>query len=131
MQRDEAQDDCLAQADVVVFHTREKEHEYVSTDFSAMEKQYGFVMRDHPPRDLDWNKFPDLGELVAGRISGREGAEQRTLFLNSTGVGAQFTGSRILSTAEPENQAWGMKCRQSGSSRVFSHEVRYEKRSNR
>jgi ornithine cyclodeaminase/alanine dehydrogenase-like protein (mu-crystallin family) len=91
MQRDEAQDDCFAQADVVVFHTREKEHEYVSTDFSAMEKQYGFVMRDHPPRDLDWNKFPDLGELVAGRINGREGAEQRTLFLNSTGVGAQFT----------------------------------------
>jgi len=91
MQRDEAQDDCFAQADVVVFHTREKEHEYVSTDFSAMEKQYGFIMRDHPPRDLDWNKYPDLGELVAGKIKGREGAKQRTLFLNSTGVGAQFT----------------------------------------
>ena len=91
MQRDEAHDDCFAQADVVVFHTREKELEYVSTDFSAMEKQYGFVVRDHPPRDLDWNKFPDLGELVAGKINGRESPEQRTLFLNSTGVGAQFT----------------------------------------
>lgn len=91
IQRDEAKDDCFEQADVVVFHTREKEHEYVSTDFSEMEKRYGFVMRDHPPRDLDWNKFPDLGELVAGKINGREDTDQRTLFLNSTGVGAQFT----------------------------------------
>lgn len=91
MQRDEAQDDCFALADIVVFHTRAKEHEYVSTDFSSMEKRYGFVMRDHSPRDLDWSKFLDLGELVAEKIKGREGSEQRTLFLNSTGVGAQFT----------------------------------------
>lgn len=91
MQRDEPQDDCFTQADVVVFHTRMKEHEYVSTDFSVMEKRYGFVMRDHPPRELDWNDFPDLGELVTGKIKGRQSADQRTLFLNSTGVGAQFT----------------------------------------
>lgn len=91
MQRDEAMDDCFEAADVVVFHTRMKEHEYVSTDFAAMEKRFGFVMRDHPPRSLDWNDFPDLGDLVAGRIRGRQNAQQRTFFLNSTGVGAQFT----------------------------------------
>jgi ornithine cyclodeaminase/alanine dehydrogenase-like protein (mu-crystallin family) len=28
---------------------------------------------------------------VAGRIRGRQNAQQRTFFLNSTGVGAQFT----------------------------------------
>ena len=91
MQRDEAKDDCFTQSDVVVFHTRMKEHEYVSTDFAAMEKRFNFVMRDHPPRELDWNDFPDLGELVAGKIKGRQNAQQRTFFLNSTGVGAQFT----------------------------------------
>ena len=48
-------------------------------------------MRDHPPRDLDWNAFPDLGDLVGGRIEGRNSDAQTTLFLNSTGVGAQFT----------------------------------------
>jgi ornithine cyclodeaminase/alanine dehydrogenase-like protein (mu-crystallin family) len=91
MQRDEPNDDCFREADVVVFHTRMKEHEYVSTDFAAMEKRYNFVMRDHPPRSIDWNDYPDLGELVAGKIEGRTRPDQRTFFLNSTGVGAQFT----------------------------------------
>jgi ornithine cyclodeaminase/alanine dehydrogenase-like protein (mu-crystallin family) len=91
MQRDEAQDACFKEADVVVFHTRMKEHEYVSTDFDAMERRFNFVMRDHPPRDLDWDDFPDLGELVVGKTKGRERPEQKTFFLNSTGVGAQFT----------------------------------------
>jgi alanine dehydrogenase len=91
MQRDEAMDDCFTAADVVVFHTRAREHEYVSADFRAMEREHDFVMRDHPPRDLDWNAFPDLGDLVAGTIPGRTSAEQTTFFLNSTGVGAAFT----------------------------------------
>ncbi|CAN7657759.1 ornithine cyclodeaminase family protein [Phyllobacterium sp. LjRoot231] len=91
MQRDEPNSDCFKEADVVVFHTRMKEHEYVSTDFAETEKRFNFVMRDHPPRDLDWNDFPDLGELVAGKIKGRQNPQERTFFLNSTGVGAQFT----------------------------------------
>lgn len=91
MQRDEPMDDCFQAADVVVFHTRMKEHEYVSTDFRQMEKDYDFTMRDHPPRALDWSAFPDLGELVAGRTNRRRSGSDRTLFLNSTGVGAQFT----------------------------------------
>ena len=91
MQRDEPDEDCFKVADVVVFHTRMKEHEYVSSDFAPMEKRYGFTMRDHPPRDLDWNDYPDLGELVTGKIEGRRRPDQRTFFLNSTGVGAQFT----------------------------------------
>ena len=91
LQRDEAKDDCFKEADIVVFHTRMKGDEHVSTDFAEMEKRFGFEMQDHPPRDLDWNEFPDLGELVAGKIKGRQDAKQRTFFLNSTGVGAQFT----------------------------------------
>ena len=91
MQRDEPKDECFSRADLVVFHTRMKEHEYVSTDFAAMEKKFGFVMRDHPPREIDWNDYPDLGELVAGGTAGRTRDDQITFFLNSTGVGAQFT----------------------------------------
>jgi alanine dehydrogenase len=91
MQRDEPEEDCFSEADVVVFHTRMREHEYVSSDFAAMEKRFGFVIRDHPPREIDWNDFPDLGELVTGKVKGRQSPQQRTFFLNSTGVGAQFT----------------------------------------
>jgi alanine dehydrogenase len=91
MQRDEAQDDCFAEADVVVFHTRAQEVEHVSTDFAEMEQRFGFTMHDHPPRALNWSDFPDLGDLVAGNVPGRGGDAQRTLFLNSTGIGAVYT----------------------------------------
>jgi ornithine cyclodeaminase/alanine dehydrogenase-like protein (mu-crystallin family) len=91
MQRDEAKDDCFTAADVVVFHTRLKEHEVASKDFAAMEQKHKFVIRDHPERTLNWDDFPDLGELVAGNIPGRTRPDQRTFFLNSTGIGCQFT----------------------------------------
>ena len=55
----------------------------------------------HPPSDLDWNAFPDLGDLVSGRVAGRSHREQRTFFLNSTGCGAQYAavGQLILREA--------------------------------
>lgn len=91
IQRDEAMDDCFHDLDVVVFHTRMKEVEQVSSELSVTEERYGFTMHDHPQRELDWSRYPDLGELVTGRTAGRTDPEQRTFFLNSTGVGAQFT----------------------------------------
>jgi ornithine cyclodeaminase/alanine dehydrogenase-like protein (mu-crystallin family) len=91
LQRDEAMDDCFRDLDVVVFHTRMKEVEHVSADLAVTEERYGFVMHDHPERDVDWSQYPDLGELVTGRTEGRSRQDQRTFFLNSTGVGAQFT----------------------------------------
>lgn len=91
IQRDEAEDDCFREADVVVFHTRMKEVEHVSSDLAVTEEEYGFVMHDHPARDVNWSDYPDLGELVTGRAVGRTDPGQRTFFLNSTGVGAQFT----------------------------------------
>jgi ornithine cyclodeaminase/alanine dehydrogenase-like protein (mu-crystallin family) len=91
LQRDEAMDDCFTELDIVVFHTHAKELEYASTDFAEMERRHEFKMRDHPERDLDWRAFPDLGQLVTGRTAGRANEEQRTFFLNSTGVGAQYT----------------------------------------
>jgi len=91
MQRDEPTDECIAAADIAVFHTKMKELEYVSSDFAPIESRYDFKMRDHPHRELNWNDFPDLGELVTGKTRTRERDDQVTLFLNSTGVGAQFT----------------------------------------
>jgi ornithine cyclodeaminase/alanine dehydrogenase-like protein (mu-crystallin family) len=91
MQRDEPTDECFSKADISVFHTRMKEHEYVSTDFAEMERRHDFIMRDHPESQIDWNAFPDLGELVSGRAARRTRDDEITLFLNSTGVGTQFT----------------------------------------
>ena len=91
MQRDEPMNDCFTRANICIFHTRMKEHEYVSTDSAEMEKRHAFTMHDHPPGTIDWNDFADLGELVTGRAKSRQSDQDITLFLNSTGVGAQFT----------------------------------------
>lgn len=107
MQRDEPMQDCFAKADISVFHTRMKEHEYVSTDFAEMERRHGFVMRDHPPASIDWNAFPDLGELVAGKTRRRTRDDEITLFLNSTGVGAQFTAVANLIYEEARKAGLG------------------------
>jgi alanine dehydrogenase len=90
LQRDEAKEECFRDLDLVVFHTRAKELEYASTDFAEMEARHNFTMHDHPPGELDWNEFPDLGELVTGRMKRRTSPAQRTFFLNSTGCGAQY-----------------------------------------
>ena len=91
MQRDEPIPSCFQRADISIFHTRMKEHEYVSSDFAEMERRHDFIMRDHPESEINWNDFPDLGELVSGRARRRISDDEITLFLNSTGVGAQFT----------------------------------------
>ncbi len=91
LQRDEAMESCFRELDIVVFHTRAKEIEHASTDFAEMEKKHDFEMHDHPPSDIDWNDFPDLGELVNGNVAKRSNAAQRTFFLNSTGCGAQYS----------------------------------------
>jgi alanine dehydrogenase len=107
LQRDEAMPDCFRELDCVIFHTRGKEVEHVSTDFAALERRFGFTMRDHPPSDLDWNAFPDLGDLVSGRVAGRSHREQRTFFLNSTGCGAQYAAVDQLILREARQRGLG------------------------
>jgi ornithine cyclodeaminase/alanine dehydrogenase-like protein (mu-crystallin family) len=96
MQRDEPLPACFSRADVSVFHTRMKEQEFVSSDFSEMERRHDFIMRDHPESSVNWDDYPDLGELVSGQTRGRTRDDEITLFLNSTGVGAQFTALAYL-----------------------------------
>ncbi len=107
LQRDEAMPDCFRELDIVVFHTHAKEVEHVSTDFAAMEQRFGFTMHDHPPSDLDWNAFPDLGDLVCGRTLGRTSPQQRTFFLNSTGCGAQYAAVGQLILREARQRGLG------------------------
>lgn len=109
LQRDEAQESCYRDLDIVIFHTRAKELEYASTDFAEMEKKHNFEMHDHPPSDIDWNDFPDLGELVNGNVKGRANPQQRTFFLNSTGCGAQYSAVGELIYAAAKAKGLGTK----------------------
>lgn len=49
----------------------------------------------------DWAGLPELADLVAGKISGRENQEQVTFFSNNIGSGLQFAavGAKVLEMA--------------------------------
>ena len=57
----------------------------------------GFITRD----ETDWSQYPDLGDLVSGRISGRSSDSQITFFMNNAGLGFQFAacGARAYELA--------------------------------
>lgn len=46
----------------------------------------GFIARE----DRDWSQFPDLGELVSGRVESRKDESEMTFFMNNAGLGFQF-----------------------------------------
>ena len=49
--------------------------------------------KERSPRPLArpfWAEAPELKELIAGRISGRESAGEITCFVNNIGMGIQF-----------------------------------------
>jgi len=61
----------------------------------------------HPGYErFDWSTYPELGELVAGKLEGRRGAEDITCFNNTIGLGVQFAavGASILERAEKEDR---------------------------
>ena len=51
--------------------------------------------------EFDWDKYVELGDLLNGRATGRENAEEITHHLNNNGCGMQFAaaGARILANA--------------------------------
>ena len=52
--------------------------------------------------EADWNKKPELGEIMAGKAAGRENEAEVTCMLNYVGLGLQFAaaGARIYELAK-------------------------------
>ncbi|MCY4489281.1 MAG: ornithine cyclodeaminase family protein [Deltaproteobacteria bacterium] len=51
--------------------------------------------------EADWSRKPELGEVMAGKVAGREGEAEVTCMLNYVGLGLQFAaaGARIYELA--------------------------------
>ena len=48
----------------------------------------------YPPggmNSIEWDKLPDLAELIVGKVRGRQSDNETTCFNNSVGFGVQFT----------------------------------------
>jgi ornithine cyclodeaminase/alanine dehydrogenase-like protein (mu-crystallin family) len=82
-------DDVIRRADVVVRHLASELAAYQvapGADTLDLQKDRGWGARG-PDRVAG---FPELTDLIAGRVQGRAGPEQITLFLNNGGIGLQF-----------------------------------------
>lgn len=65
-------------------------------------------------RELGWwteparsGRYPDLGELLAERVPGRERAEEITCFANNVGIGLQFAAAGALVLRKAREQGVG------------------------
>ncbi|HXV84516.1 MAG TPA: ornithine cyclodeaminase family protein [Candidatus Binatia bacterium] len=76
---------ALAKSDVVAIHT-----------------QFGGIQHYQPPgtvgdmpgvrreKQRDWSRYPEICDLIAGKVPGRTNDRQITFFLNNVGTGVQF-----------------------------------------
>jgi ornithine cyclodeaminase/alanine dehydrogenase-like protein (mu-crystallin family) len=71
-------------------------------DVIAIHTNFGGIQHYQPPgidddmpgvrreKPRDWSKYPEICEMVAGKIPGRTNDKQVTFFLNNVGTGVQF-----------------------------------------
>lgn len=111
LQRDELTPEVVRAVDRLVVHTQLWEVNATST---ALPTVAGRPLRDHPKSaPVAWDRYPTLGELVAGRTPGRQRPDELTAFANNIGLGAQFAAVAGL--------AW-RRCRELGSGRELDPE---------
>ena len=80
----EMDDAVLARADRVITHTRQADidHHTPTGQETLAQTQRG--------RGIAWGEYPDLADVLAGNVPGRERPDELTLFMNNFGVGIQF-----------------------------------------
>src|SRR5207247_4340910 len=89
--RREIDDETIRRADIYIVHSKEVARLDQSPDtWEAAEKGI-----------KDWDSIHEIQDLLTGKVAGRTGAGQTTLFNNNTGAGVQFAalGSTVLKRA--------------------------------
>jgi ornithine cyclodeaminase/alanine dehydrogenase-like protein (mu-crystallin family) len=77
--------DVLNRSDVIAIHTRFGGIQHYQPP--GVDEDMPGVSREKP---LDWSKYPEICELIAGKAPGRTSDDQLTFFLNNVGTGVQF-----------------------------------------
>jgi alanine dehydrogenase len=90
--RRELDDKTFDRADRIVVLSKEQVHHDKQIDI------LGPVERGR----MSFDDIPELGDLLDGSASGRNGSDEITIFANNTGMGLQFAavGARVLAKAE-------------------------------
>ena len=93
--------ETLKRCDLLFIHCRESApHAYMVGDAAAVPEVHRGLAK---PRGgmVDWASYPELWELVGGRVPGRTTPAQISCFANNIGTGLQFAavGARVLELA--------------------------------
>ncbi len=80
----EVDDATLGRADRLVVHTQQGD-----IDHYTPRGREGLAQLQRG-RGLSWDRYPELADVVAGRVPGRTSDGQLTMFMNNFGIGIQF-----------------------------------------
>lgn len=88
-------------------------------DVIAIHTNFGGIQHYQPPgiiddmpgvrreKPRDWTKYPEICDLISGKIPGRTGDEQITFFLNNVGTGVQFAAMGYCAYKAAKEQGLG------------------------
>jgi ornithine cyclodeaminase/alanine dehydrogenase-like protein (mu-crystallin family) len=76
---------ALEKSDIVAIHTRFGGIQHFQP--RGIEKDLPGVRRE---KTRDWNRYPEICDVLAGKVPGRTNDKQITFFLNNVGTGIQF-----------------------------------------
>ena len=92
IKKPEIEPDAIRAADRVAVHT----HDTAPILVVAEGVEYQEDSKDlawNAAQNLDFNSFPTLPDLIAGRASGRKSDTEVTCFINNLGLGYQFAAA--------------------------------------
>ena len=85
----------------------------------AIHTQFGGIQHYQPPgiiedmpgvrreKPRDWSKYPEICDLIAGKVAGRTNDKQITFFLNNVGTGVQFAAMGYTAYKAAKEKGFG------------------------
>jgi alanine dehydrogenase len=92
IKKPEIEPDAIRAADRVAVHTHDTAPIIVVAEGAAFQED-AKDLAWNSAQNLDFNSFPTLPDLIAGRAVGREKESEVTCFLNNLGLGFQFAAA--------------------------------------
>ena len=92
----------LDKCDVIAIHTRFGGIQHYQPP--GIDDDMPGVRREKP---RDWSKYPEICELIAGKVAGRTNDKQITFFLNNVGTGVQFAAMGYTAYKAAKEKSFG------------------------
>ncbi|HME60135.1 MAG TPA: ornithine cyclodeaminase family protein, partial [Candidatus Binatia bacterium] len=92
----------LDKCDVIAIHTRFGGIQHYQPP--GIDDDMPGVRREKP---RDWSKYPEICDLIAGKVAGRTNDKQITFFLNNVGTGVQFAAMGYTAYKAAKEKGFG------------------------